>query len=178
MKFVFFLTLFVSVLMNCQSHSKSENQSGESLISAEIVKHKNSGAPELEKQLSWQLYYNSSLKELKVIKAEKYIDTSSMYYPLLKDKCTRWSLTNDGIVSILMNSSAISLREWHTDYSNFPCYYKGILSLNGRKADFTINAGAFSRIILSDTVISLGYKEKNYAKYFLDGRASPSEYNE
>ncbi|MBL7732290.1 MAG: hypothetical protein JNM88_14020 [Chitinophagaceae bacterium] len=142
------------------------------------MKHKNSGAPELEKELSRQSDFKSGLKGIKVIKVEKYTDTESMYYPIVKDKCAGWSLTTDDIVSILMNSSPISLREWHTDYSNFPCYYKGILSLNGRKADFTINAGAFSTIILSDTVISLGYKGKNYMKYFLDGRASPSEYNE
>ena len=116
--------------------------------------------------------------KIEVLTNEKSIDTTLPHYNLDKIKCAEWILNKKNIINILLASEEISLREWHTDYSFLPCSYIGELLINGKLATFSINAGAYSTIIFRDSVMNLGYKSKDFKKYFLEGRASPSEYNE
>lgn len=111
-----------------------------------------------------------------VLTAVKQTDSASKYFGLLESSCKDWNLNADIIEQILKGSEEIgSLREWYTDYSVFPCYYTGELLIDGKRAAYSINAGAFSHIEFADSVMSLGYARKDYKRYFPSGRAAPSD---
>lgn len=65
----------------------------------------------------------------------------------------------------------ISLVKYCDTTSQWFLKSKGMVKIDGREAKCSINAGAFLNITYKDTTLFLGYKSKDFKKYFISGRA-------
>lgn len=113
--------------------------------------------------------FNNQEKIVKVLSAEKICDTASKHFGKYAENCKKWNLTKTDIAKIILSSDKISTHEAHYFYEILPCSYIGELVIKGKKARYTVNAGALSEIKYSDTTFFHGYKKSNYKKYFIIG---------
>lgn len=108
-------------------------------------------------------------KTVTVLSVEKILDSTSIHFLKYRESCNDWNLTKDDIARIILLSDKITAHEAHYFYEILPCSYRGELIIRGKKARYSVNAGALSEIKYSDTTFFHGYKKSNYAKYFIVG---------
>ncbi|HLG39061.1 MAG TPA: hypothetical protein VI461_05305 [Chitinophagaceae bacterium] len=114
----------------------------------------------------------SNKVRIEVLSINKFMDSAHANvnsFKIDKIKCSEWSLSKENIKTIISVSEAIDSHELHYMYDVYPCYFIGEITVNGKHAGYTINAGAFSIIEFKDTSLILGYKKPDYKKYFLLG---------
>jgi hypothetical protein len=99
----------------------------------------------------------------------KKFDTTSKFLKLYSDRCDAWKLSKKDILQIVRNSKEMDGQEFHHYYDVLPCYYSGKIDIDGKSASYEINGGAFTTLFFKDTSVYLGYKGKDYKRYFLVG---------
>ncbi len=167
------IQLCMLALLSCKNGDKEKSQ--DQSRKHDSIDTKNT-LPEFEQKQD-TLLLDSSVKisnksRIEIVSVNKYIDSTPAYansYKRHKQKCAEWDLNKENIKRILLTSTVIDTHELHYYYNVFPCYYTGKITIDGKLADFTINAGAFSIIEFRDTSIIIGYKKEDYKKYFLLG---------
>lgn len=100
---------------------------------------------------------------IRILSVKKENDTSAAQ----QSACGQWTLNKSSIQKILQRSIPIDGHRFHYAYDVSPCNYTGRLLYNGKPAQFRLNAGAFSFIILKDSSIILGYERADVLKYFI-----------
>lgn len=143
------LLFSVTLLISCSNDKTINEQKKAPLIDAseKIISETNPAAS-----------YTKIIAQtkIKVLTAEKIIDTSSPHYKESYDDLNNWKLNKKQIISILYQSKEIDWHEWHYLYQNSPVKYKGKISIDNKEAYFKIEAGAVSWIEFADTSIFLG----------------------
>ncbi|RYF97566.1 MAG: hypothetical protein EOO07_39435, partial [Chitinophagaceae bacterium] len=109
-----------------------------------------------------------AFSQIKVLKAEKFIDTNAIFYKTYKAQCASWMLTNAQIEYVLKNSESVKSRSLHHYVTLLPASYSGDVLFRGKPARFEINAGAFSKIFFKDSSFFFEYKRADHKKFFIE----------
>jgi hypothetical protein len=168
---ILFIQLCVLVFLSCKNRDKGKEQ-------IQSIKYDsigtNDSVPEFGRQKDTVILDSfgtiTNRSKIEIATATKYFDSTSAYFDRSNEICSKWNLSKENIKKILLTSEDIDAgREFHDFYDVFPCSYKGTIIVDGKRAKYMINAGAFCRIEFKDTAFLMGYKKEDHKKYFLLG---------
>lgn len=107
------------------------------------------------------------IKSFEILSAARYSDSLASAEEDFYAGCKKWALTNKQIEQTFLASEQISGPEWHYLYNVLPCYYKGVVRINGVRLLFSVYSGSYFFVSGKDTLFIYGYTGKKYRKLFL-----------
>lgn len=107
------------------------------------------------------------IKTFEILSTVKHNDSLASTGEDFYVACQKWGLTNKQIEEIFLASEQISGPEWHYLYDVLPCYYKGMVKINGLRLSFSVHSGSYFFVSGKDTSFIYGYMGKKYRKLFM-----------
>jgi len=104
-------------------------------------------------------------KAFEILSLRKHISSASSDPDTTK--CSSWKLSKRQLLQIIKHSKEISGTEWDLGYEHLRCIIKGQLLQNGKKFNYTLNAGSWMWLQSRDTTVLFGNENKADEKYFL-----------
>jgi hypothetical protein len=116
-----------------------------------------------------------TIRSITLISLDKSMDTidnaENPAYNQYFKKYSKWRLSDDQIVEVMIKSKPISSEKWNYDFLVLRCAYSGIVVVNQELvAGYWINAGSFINLHFKDTTLIYGYYGPK--EYFIEKAAT------
>lgn len=109
-----------------------------------------------------------------------YVLSYNINNPTDKQECKEWTPIPQKYISKLFSLMVpLPGAEHHCCYNNFSCGIYGKIIFNGKKYNYSLNAGGWAELYSKDfsQQFMLACKTEKYFKYFITVYDNPSDYN-